>query len=39
MDFQLQSDQDLIHLYVGGDEAGLVELLRRYQAKIYTIPK
>jgi len=36
MDFQLQSDQDLIHLYVGGDEAGLVELLRRYQAKIYT---
>ena len=36
MDFQLQSDQDLIHLYVAGDEAGLVELLRRYQAKIYT---
>ena len=36
MDFQLQSDQDLIHLYVAGEEAGLVELLRRYQAKIYT---
>jgi RNA polymerase sigma factor (sigma-70 family) len=36
MDFQMQSDQDLIHLYVSGDEAGLVELLRRYQAKIYT---
>jgi RNA polymerase sigma factor (sigma-70 family) len=36
MDFQLQSDQDLIHLYIGGDEAGLVELIRRYQAKIYT---
>jgi RNA polymerase sigma factor (sigma-70 family) len=36
MDFQLQSDQDLIHLYVAGDEAGLVELIRRYQAKIYT---
>ena len=36
MDFQLQSDQDLIHLYVAGDEAGLAELLRRYQAKIYT---
>lgn len=36
MDFQMQSDQDLIHLYVAGDEAGLVELLRRYQAKIYT---
>ena len=36
MDFQLQSDQDLIHLYVNGNEAGLVELLRRYQSKIYT---
>ena len=36
MDFQMQSDQDLIHQYVAGDEAGLVELLRRYQAKIYT---
>jgi RNA polymerase sigma factor (sigma-70 family) len=36
MDFQLQSDQDLIHLYVAGEEAGLIELLRRYQAKIYT---
>jgi RNA polymerase sigma factor (sigma-70 family) len=36
MDIQLQSDQDLIHLYVAGEEAGLVELLRRYQAKIYT---
>lgn len=36
MDIQLQSDQDLIHLYVGGDEKGLVELVRRYQSKIYT---
>lgn len=36
MDFQLQSDQDLIHLYIGGDEKGLVELVRRYQTKIYT---
>ncbi|RZA03118.1 MAG: sigma-70 family RNA polymerase sigma factor [Sphingobacteriaceae bacterium] len=36
MDFQLQSDQDLIHLYVNGNEGGLVELLRRYQSKIYT---
>ncbi len=36
MDFQLQSDQDLIHLYINGNEAGLVELLRRYQSKIYT---
>ncbi len=36
MDFRLQSDQDLIHLYVNGNEGGLVELLRRYQSKIYT---
>ena len=36
MDFQLQSDQDLIHLYINGNEGGLVELLRRYQSKIYT---
>ncbi len=36
MDFQMKSDQDLIHLYVAGDEAGLVELIRRYQSKIYT---
>jgi RNA polymerase sigma factor (sigma-70 family) len=36
MDFQLKSDQDLIHLYIAGDEAGLVELIRRYQSKIYT---
>lgn len=36
MDFNLQSDQDLIHLYIGGEEGGLVELIRRYQSKIYT---
>ena len=36
MDFQLQSDQDLIHLYINGEEGGLVELIRRYQSKIYT---
>ncbi len=36
MDFQLQSDQDLIHLYITGEEGGLVELIRRYQSKIYT---
>ena len=36
MDFQLKSDQDLIHLYVAGEEGGLIELIRRYQTKIYT---
>ena len=32
----MKSDQDLIHLYVSGSESGLVELIRRYQSKIYT---
>ncbi|MBW4888863.1 sigma-70 family RNA polymerase sigma factor [Mucilaginibacter sp. HMF5004] len=36
MDFQTKSDQELIHLYIGGDEKGLAELIRRYQGKIYT---
>jgi RNA polymerase sigma factor (sigma-70 family) len=36
MDIQLTSDQELIHLYIAGDEAGLKELIRRYQSKIYT---
>ena len=36
MDFQLKNDQDLIHLYIAGEEAGLIELIRRYQSKIYT---
>jgi RNA polymerase sigma factor (sigma-70 family) len=36
MDFQLKSDQDLIHQYIKGEEEGLVELIRRYQSKIYT---
>jgi len=36
MDFQTKSDQDLIHLYIGGEEKGLAELIRRYQGKIYT---
>lgn len=32
MDFQLKSDQDLIHLYISGEEGGLIELIRRYHA-------
>jgi RNA polymerase sigma-70 factor (ECF subfamily) len=36
MDLQLQSDHELIHVYISGNEAGLVELIRRYQSKIYT---
>lgn len=30
------SDQELIHLYQGGDESGLKELIVRYKSKIYT---
>lgn len=30
------SDQELIHLYQGGDEGGLKELIDRYKSKIYT---
>ncbi len=36
MEFKETSDQDLIHLYISGSEAGLAELIRRYQSKIYT---
>ncbi len=36
MDLQLQSDHELIHVYISGNEAGLVELIRRYQSKIFT---
>lgn len=36
MEFRETSDQDLVHLYVSGNEAGLTELIRRYQSKIYT---
>lgn len=36
MEFKETSDQDLVHLYISGSEAGLAELIRRYQAKIYT---
>lgn len=36
MEFKETSDQDLVHLYISGNEAGLAELIRRYQAKIYT---
>jgi RNA polymerase sigma factor (sigma-70 family) len=36
MKLKTTSDQDLIHLYVSGNEAGLVELIRRHKSKIYT---
>ncbi|RYY07679.1 MAG: sigma-70 family RNA polymerase sigma factor [Sphingobacteriaceae bacterium] len=36
MEFRETSDQELIHLYISGNEAGLTELIRRYQSKIYT---
>lgn len=31
-----KTDQELIHIYIDGDENGLKELLDRYKSKIYT---
>ena len=36
MKLQIKSDQELVHLYIAGQEAGLEELLRRHKSKIYT---
>lgn len=36
MKIQSESDQDLIHLYIAGQEPCLEELIRRYKSKIYT---
>lgn len=36
MKMQLESDQDLIHLYILGQESCLEELIRRYKSKVYT---
>src|SRR5690606_3728410 len=36
MKLQLNSDQDLVKLYLSGDESVLEELLRRHRTKIYT---
>lgn len=36
MKIHLESDQDLIHQYISGQEVCLEELIRRYKSKIYT---
>lgn len=36
MKLRTNSDQELVHLYITGKEAGLVELIRRHKSKIYT---
>jgi len=36
MNLQSYNDQDLVKVYVAGNELGLQELLRRYKSKIYT---
>jgi len=33
---KLQTDQELIHLYIAGNESGLEQLIHRHKAKIYT---
>ncbi|WP_443937936.1 RNA polymerase sigma factor [Pedobacter sp. MW01-1-1] len=36
MNLQSYNDQDLVVIYIAGDESGLQELLRRHKSKIYT---
>ncbi|RLJ79497.1 RNA polymerase sigma factor [Pedobacter alluvionis] len=36
MNLQSYNDQDLVKVYITGDENGLQELLRRHKSKIYT---
>lgn len=36
MKLQAKSDQDLVHLYIHGQEEGLAELILRHKSKIYT---
>lgn len=36
MKLQTKSDQELVHLYISGDEMGLEELVKRHKSKIYT---
>src|SRR5690606_11912684 len=36
MKLEQRTDQELIRLYIGGDEAGLKVLIDRYKSKIYT---
>jgi len=36
MKIHLESDQDLIHQYISGEESCLEELIRRYKSKVYT---
>jgi len=36
MKFQEKNDQELVHLYMCGQESGLEELIKRHKSKIYT---
>ncbi|RKD17095.1 RNA polymerase subunit sigma-24 [Pelobium manganitolerans] len=36
MSFQEKTDQELVHLYIQGNEASLSELINRHQSRIYT---
>jgi len=36
MKLKKKTDQELIHYYIGGNEAGLAELVGRYKSKLYT---
>ncbi len=36
MSFQIKTDQELVHLYIKGEEAALSELVTRHKSRIYT---
>lgn len=36
MKLQERNDQELVHMYISGSEAGLAELIQRHKSKIYT---
>ncbi|MFC5284570.1 RNA polymerase sigma factor [Pedobacter alpinus] len=36
MSFQTQTDQELVHLYIKGNESALSELITRHKSRIYT---
>jgi len=36
MKFHEKNDQELVHLYICGEEAGLEELIKRHKSKVYT---
>ena len=36
MSFAIKTDQELVHLYIEGNETALAELITRHKSRIYT---